>query len=152
VVGMQQRQREWRQHGRAEAAVAAAFGGAASAAGQAPSLPGSGAAAAGGSTGQGISRQPSRLRQVAGSAAGTSPSHLIGSPGPSSAVSLSLLHCLRPDARAALLLSLPAQQRHQLLAVMSDAERAGLVVLLDESTRLQVLAASAKCTAYPIIG
>jgi hypothetical protein len=38
-----------------------------------------------------------------------------------------------------LLLSLEQRQRQQMLAAMSDSERAGLVVLLDESTRLQVL-------------
>lgn len=158
VVGMRQRQREWRQHGRAEAAVVAALGapGAACSSHFGPA-PGVAGAAAGKSLKS--PRQPSRLRAAGGpGAAAAAPAQASeqqqqqqqGTGGHAGPVSLALLHCLRPEARAALLLSLPAAQRQQLLAAMGDTERAGMVVLLDESTRLQVGTACVAVMVPPV--
>lgn len=136
-----QRQQAWRQQKRADAAVAAVFAG--------PSGSGHWPAAGADAGGAAPPRQLSRLgsaphasagngkqpplRLGSGSAGGSNPA------GASALGPLGLLHCLLPAARVVLLLSLEQRQRQQMLAAMSDSERAGLAVLLDESARLQVL-------------
>ena len=140
VVDARQRQRAWRQQKRADAAVAALFAGPAGG-GQWPA-PGTDAG------GAAPPKQLSRLGGAANASVGSArqpPSRLgSGSPGGSSPAStsalgsLGLLHCLQPTARIALLLSLEQRQRQQMLAAMSDSERAGLMVQLEESARLQV--------------
>ena len=141
VVEARQRQRAWQLQKRADAAVAAVFAG--------PSgsshWPAAGADAGGAAQprqlsrlagGGGIRQPPSR--QGSGSAGGSNPA------GASALGPLGLLHCLQPAARVVLLLSLEQRQRQHMLAAMSDSERAGLVVLLDESARLQVLECSCR--------
>ncbi|KAL4427479.1 hypothetical protein ABPG77_000768 [Micractinium sp. CCAP 211/92] len=147
AVQAQHQLEQWRQRKQAEAALAAAL-----------STPA--AAAVGGSNPR--TRHASRLQHSssaetdkppqekqaslvgalsssgAGSGRGAGGSISFG-PG-SSAVggALGALRCLRPEARAALVLGQPAEQRRHLLAAMPDAERAGIVVLLEESARLQL--------------
>lgn len=118
VPEARQRQQQWRQAKRAEAAVAAAL-----------------------STNKQQQQQQALSRFHSPSGSGAVGSSTLGGGKAGLASSLSLLHCLQPEARAALLLSLPQQQRVQALAAMSDAERASLMLALDETARLQV------CTA-----
>lgn len=132
VVQARQQLREQRQRGRAEAALAAALA--------APANLGTSGSSSSSASMQGAparQRLPSRLG--AGSSSGGSSSSgssiagsAVGQPQPLA------LACLRPEARAAVLLSLPAAQRQQALAGMSDAERAAVVLLWDEATRAQV--------------
>ena len=121
VPDAQQRRREWRLAKRAEAAVGSALS---------------------------ANKQLvlSRLRSSATGRSSDGGRSTDGGAGRAGAPH-SLLHCLAPEARAALLLSLPQQQRVQALAAMSDAERAALAVALDEPARLQVRAAGPGCHA-----
>ncbi len=118
VVQVRQQLRDHRHRSRAEAALAAALA--------AP-------ASLGGSSGGSrvvLAKQhaPSRLgagsSSIAAAASGQSQPHPLA--------------CLRPEARAAVLLSLPRPQRQQALAGMPDSERAALVLHWDEVTRTQV--------------
>lgn len=141
VVQARQQLREQRQRGRAEAARAAALA--------APANFGtSGSSSGSSSSGTTSSSMGAPARQRLPSRLGAGNSSIIGSSGSSnSSVAgpsvgqpqpLSILLCLRPEARAAVLLSLAAAQRQQALAGMSDAERAAVVMHWDEATRTQV--------------
>lgn len=121
-----QQLREHRQRGRAEAALAAALG-----------APGSNSSSSTSTSGGGHTkpRMPSRLGASSGSSSSSSSSTVGPVAGHTQQPPLA---CLRPEARAAVLLSLPAAQRQQALAGMPDGERAALVLHWDEATRAQV--------------
>lgn len=124
VVEARQQRQEHRRRGQAETALAAVLG-----------APGSRAGSSSGGTRgmHAMPHGPSRLRS------GISGSQVAR---PEAPVPPPPLRCLRPEAQAALLLSLSLQQRQQALAGMSDAERAALVLHWDEPTRSQVALAA----------
>lgn len=147
AVQAQHQLEHWRQKRQAEAALAAALSAPAAAAVGSSNPRTRHASRLQHSSSAEPDKQPSQQQASlvgtpsssgAGSARGAAGSSWSGPGGSAVGGALGALRCLRPEARAALVLAQPAEQRRHVLAAMPDAERAGIIVLLEESARLQV--------------